>query len=210
MLVAVPLRLYVYHYGTPVKAVIHSLEKRNSKKGGASYVMGFHYFLDGHRYDQKNESLTADEGAHTKIGDTFDGRAATILSMPWFLRANLDIKSDAIILGAVALVWNTFVGAFMYMLWGVPTRQRWLLRHGEETKGVILGRTVAARGRGTTYRVLYKFTTPSGELIKTGCDVSKEACESSNPGDPVTVIYTPRNPKRSLPYELCDFYVTND
>lgn len=210
MLVAVPLRLYVYHDGTPVKAVIHSLQKRNSKKGGDYYVIGFHYFLGGHQYNEENESLTADEGARTKIGDTFDGRAATILMMPWFLRADLDIKRDAITLGGIALVWNTFVGIAMYMLWVVPTRQRWLLRRGEETKGAILGRTVTARARGTTYHVLYKFTTADGEPIKTGCDVSKEACESANPGDPVTVIYNPRNPKRSLPYELCDFSVTND
>src|SRR3954466_12986520 len=65
-LLAVPTRWYVYHHGTHVQAKIHKLERRTSKKGGDYYVVGFDYQLNGRRYSEEFDSISADEGMRTK------------------------------------------------------------------------------------------------------------------------------------------------
>src|SRR5580765_790588 len=58
-LLSVPTRWYVYHHGTHVQAKIHKLEARTSRKGGDYYVVGFEYQLDGRRYSEEFDSITA-------------------------------------------------------------------------------------------------------------------------------------------------------
>jgi hypothetical protein len=208
-LLAVPTRWYVYNHGTHVQATIHKLERRTSKKGGVYYVVGFDYMLGGRRYSEEYESLSNAEGSRTRIGDKIDGRAAAPLGYTEFLRTTLDIRSDLLALGAWSLVWNLFIGLFMYLLWVVPIRQRLLARGGLAAAGIITGRK-ETHGRGTTHTLFYTFHTEGGQLVQAKSDVSQGPYHAAREGAPVTVIYDPKKSTRSLPYEFSDFIVAGE
>jgi hypothetical protein len=205
-LLAVPMRWYVYHHGTHVQARIHKLEPRTSKKGGDYYVVGFDYELNRRRYSEEFDSLSAAERMRTKIGDTIDGRAAAVFGHALFLKSSLDINDDVLRLGLFSLFWNGIMSAFVYMLWIHPIRQRLLVRNGDTAPGTITRRT-ETRGKGTTYTLCYTFRTRFGEVIETKSNVSQAGYHAAFEGAPVTVIYNPSRPKRSVPYEYSDFLV---
>jgi hypothetical protein len=205
-LLTVPTRCYVYNFGTHVQATIHKLERRTSRKGGDYYVVGFDYTLGWRRYAEEYESLSVAEGAHTRVGDKLDGRAAALLGHALFLRTSLDIRSDLLGLGTWSLLWNGFVWTVMYIIWVVPIRGRLLAKNGPAAPGVITSRK-EKRGRGSTYTLFYTFRTAAGHLVRAKSDVRLEGYRAAYEGAPVTVIYDPRKPTRSLPYEFSDFIV---
>jgi hypothetical protein len=205
-LLAVPTRWYVYHHGTHVQAKIHKLERRTSKKGGDYYVVGFDYQLNGRRYSEEFDSISADEGMRTKIGDTIDGHAASVFGHAEFLKSSLDINDDVLRLGLWSLGWNGLLSVFVYLLWIHPIRQRLLVRNGDTASGTITRRT-ETRGKGTTYTLWYSFRTRFGEDIETKANVSQVDYRDAFEGAAVTVIYDPGRPKRSVPYEYSDFLV---
>ena len=205
-LLAVPTRWYVYNHGTHVQATIHKLERRTSRKGGVYYVAGFDYMLGDRPYNEEYESLSDGEGGRTRIGDKIDGRAAAPLGYAIFLRTSLDIRSDLLALGAWSLVWNAFIGLFTYFLWVVPIRQRLLAKRGPAAAGVITGRK-ETRGRGTTYTLFYVFHAEGGQPVQAKSNVSRGPYHAAYEGAPVTVIYDPNKPTRSLPYEFSDFII---
>lgn len=205
-LLAVPTRWYVYHHGTHVQATIHKLQRERSKKGGDYYSVAFDYTLDGRRYSEEYETLSLAEGAHTKIGDKLDGRAAAVLGHALFLRTARDIRGDVLALGACSLLWNALVWLAMYVIWIIPIRQRLLAKHGLAAPGAITRRK-ETRGRGTTYTLFDAFPIPDGQLVQAKSDVSQPGYFAACEGAPVTVIYDPNKPTRSLPYEFSDFLV---
>jgi len=206
-LLAVPTRWYVYHHGAHVQAIIHKLERRTSRKGGDFYVVGWHYQFDGREYSEEYESMAESEGSHANIGDQIDGRAAAILGHAMFLRTSLDIRDDVMRLGVWSLIWNCFMLAAVYVIWVVPIRWRLLAKNGLTSSGRITGRQ-ERKGRGSTYTLFYTFETINGHTIEARSTVSHEGYRAAFEGAPVTVIYDPRRPKRSLPYEFSDFIVS--
>jgi hypothetical protein len=207
MLLDVPARFYVYHCGTPVKAIIQSIERRASKKGGDYYVIGYHYSLNHRRFDEENQTLSAGEGMHTKVGDTIDGRAAGMLvGSPMFLRTD-EGDGDTWRLLWISLVWNCFCALGIYVAWVIPIRQRRLVRFGVATPGVITERKESRR-RGVTYTIAFEFVTSGGDMVTGEQDVSKRGWDLPGDGSMVTVIYDPRRPRRRrIVYELSDFAV---
>jgi hypothetical protein len=207
MLLAVPVRLYVYNRGTPVKAIIHHIEPRTSRKGGDFYVIGYHYVLNGRRYDDENESLTVAEGRRTKFGDTIDGRAAAFLGQAKFMRLSEGNNGTWRLL-VFALLWNGVVGVFVYITWVMPIRDRRLVRSGTATPGVITG-SKESRRRGVSHTISYEFVTADGQMFTGTQDVSKRAWEIPEDGAVITVIFdTCRPQQRSLVYELSDYIVS--
>jgi hypothetical protein len=199
-ILAVPTHLYVHYLGTPVTATIDRIEPRTSKKSGDYYWVTYHYMLDGRRFSD-GESRQV----RPAVGDTFGGRAAAFAGHGMILAPEFSVVRDVLPLLGAAIFWNGVLSMFLYVLWVVPIRQHWLARHGEATLGTITGKVVH-RGKSTTYTVSYQFDV-DGKDYRGKCDVDSAAYDLAREGMPVTVLYDPSRPKRSLPYEVCDFVV---
>ena len=201
LLLTVPTRLYVHYLGTAVNATIDAVEPRTSRKGGDYYLVTYHYLLNGRRYDG-SESRTV----RPVVGETFAGRAAAFAGHDVFRPARFSAPSDLLPLLGAAIFWNGVVSVFLYIAWVVPFRDRWLARHGEATLGAITGKEMH-RGKGTTYSVSYEFEVDGQDYRGKG-KVDFAAYDLTREGMPVTVLFDPSRPKRSLPYELSDFVVS--
>jgi hypothetical protein len=200
LLLLIPVRLYVHYWGTPVTATIDTFEARPSKKGGDYYYIHYHYVLNGRRHEG-----TETRNLRPAVGQTFAGRAAELNGHatidPPTLRAG-----DILPLVGIAIFWNGVLWAFLYIAWVAPIRQRRLARYGEATGGVVTGKQ-ARRGKGTTYSVSYEFEV-DGHKLRGKFDVTSAAYGRAHQGMPITVLFDPSRPKRSLPHELSDFLVS--
>jgi hypothetical protein len=203
LLVLVPIRSYVILAGAPTQATVDRADSRTTSKGKPYYSVQFHYALNGRRIDS---SETWPSNAPTPyVGDQFTGRAASFLGRAIFLRSSTSLANDVLPLAFFALVWNAFIIVFVYAAWVWPLRQRWLAMYGEAAPGVV---TKWERGTGRQRNrstVRYKFTAADGvEHTGKSWVASRERRER---GTPITVLYNPDRPSRSLPYEMSDFVV---
>ncbi len=199
---ALPAHWYVNNFGTPVTARIDNVEYRVSEKGGGSYDTRYHYEFRGQRFE---ESGSGNE--HTRIGDIFPGHAANVVLFIKFVPTpdNEDIKG----LFFFALVWNSLMLPFYYVIWYIPIRDRRLVQYGEATPGVIT-KLWQTTGRGAACHAQYEYTTPAGDTItRKKREVNTMAYLQAREGDVITVLYNPAKPKRGLPYELSDFEIVD-
>jgi hypothetical protein len=206
LLFAVPARLYVYHFGAPVTAIVDRVESRTSRKHGDYYLVQYHYLLDGRRFDDSKSPSARTGRPPPRVGDTFAGRAAALLGHALFLPASLNIVGDITPLAIAAVIWNGFIGVWLYIAWILPLCQRWLATTGEAAIGTITHWQANRRNRTTqSYTVSYSFTTPDGRSHDARCRVSGR--DRPAEGATITVLYAPRRPRWNLPYECSDFVV---
>jgi hypothetical protein len=104
--------------------------------------------------------------------------------------------------------WDTAVGCVVYILWIKPFRIRWLYKHGDTTSGAVIGKRTQA-GKTTTYFVDYVFNHPyTGEQLKGEVEAPNAATyDRVRIHQIVTVLYSPKKPKRSTVYELGGYEV---
>jgi hypothetical protein len=107
-----------------------------------------------------------------------------------------------------AAFWNSIMFAFIYQFWVKPLRVRWLYRHGDTVPGTLTKKRVRT-GKSTSYYVSYAFNPPfSGERIESEIEVWKRGnWDQAVEGQPVTVLYSGANPKRSTVYEYGGYRV---
>lgn len=192
-----------YFRGTEVTAVVDHVElRKHAKNGGAYCAYDFHFDLNGRRRD-RHDSRTAPY----RTGDTFTGRAMIIAGQDVFLPTGWSLKVDGLQTLGLAIVWNGFMSFFIYFAWIGPMRRRWLVRDGEATVGRITELT-AGRGRGSSNKVAYEFEV-NGRTVSGKSKIGTPELRAAVVGQPITVIYDPNKPKRSVPYELSDFIVSD-
>ena len=207
LLLLVPVRLYVHSFGTPVTAVVDRIEPRTSKKGGHWYDVNLHYDFDGRRIAEDHDTFSTEVGQQTRVGDAINGRAVSVLGHVFMLRRAADVRSSTILFLVVGIFCNGLMSVFYYLAWVLPIRRRWLAKYGEEARGKVTGRK-AFYGRGAAYTVRYSFRTADGRQINAKSGVSAEGFRAARLDGAVTVLYDPRRPRHSLPYEFSDFIVT--
>jgi len=201
LLLSVPSHWFVAHFGTPVTAVVDGRDTTLTRKGRALYKVYYHYMLNNRRYPE-NKSVGQEKYEQTHVGDRFAGRASALVGHALFVDS--DRHSDGTLGMAFALFWSGIVSIFVYGAWVAPLRQRWLVMIGQPAIGTVTGRR-EKKGKGTTYTVLYAFTAPGGMAYSGKWNVSNLDYQRAVEGSEVTVLYHPRNPRRNLPYEYCDF-----
>jgi Protein of unknown function (DUF3592) len=113
-----------------------------------------------------------------------------------------------IVFGAV--FWNGIMSIFVYMLYVRPWRQRWMVRRGLPTAGLV--RQVQQwSNKGTKMvRIRYDYAVPAGGHTRGGVFSGKMTASGSQVnavaiGEIVTVLYNPGRPHRSLVYALADY-----
>jgi hypothetical protein len=198
LLLIVPVRLFVENWGTPVTATVDRVEPR-TRKGHESHWISYHYLLNGKRYDGKKWQERA------VVGETIEGRAAVLAGYEMFY-TEAPSASGLLLVLAFALFWNGLLSVILYMAWVAPLRQRWLVREGVATIGTVTNKRIG-RVKNNPYIVSYRFEV-AGEEQTGECWVNAEAYERAHEGMPITVLFDPSRPQRSLPYELSDFVAT--
>jgi hypothetical protein len=115
-------------------------------------------------------------------------------------------------LASLALFGNAILAPFVWVAWIEPFGKRWLLRHGVAVRGEIVGKDVSDLTEPASYYARYVYGVTSGGASTPArydgsmqCDVF--AFASTEVGAAVTVLYDPRDPRRSTVYELSDYRV---
>ena len=88
------------------------------------------------------------------------------------------------------------------VLWLRPRRNTQLIRFGTPTAGSVEG--VWSSRRGGRQKVTYSYQ-PAGSATLLGHTSAGWDPLPPGRGDVVTVFYDPRDPRRSVAYECCDF-----
>ncbi len=104
--------------------------------------------------------------------------------------------------------WDAAMGMIVYMIWIKPLRVRRLYKYGQETPGIVTKKRVQ-KGKSLAYYISYIYRDPiTGESIRKESQVYDQGRWSSAwVGQPVTVLYAVRNPKRSTTYEYGGYKV---
>jgi hypothetical protein len=201
---SIPAQLYVAHFGTPVTAVVEKLSATPSRKGGTVYEISFYYDLDGRRFEER-ASASAEVYDQLHLRDRFQGRASSLLSHSLFVGPAWQHEPlwQTVLF---AVIWNAILCPFLYMFWIRPLHERWLARNGLAAPGTITGKKQTT-GRGGYNRLYFTFHTAESQTINSKFDVAPADFHSATEGDPVTVLYNPRHPRRCIPFEYSDFTI---
>jgi hypothetical protein len=108
-----------------------------------------------------------------------------------------------------SLFWCTFTGVFVYLLYIQPFRQRLLYRSGNIIAGKIVSKRTQ-RGKSTTYYLRYAFALPDGRQFEKEMPTKRALWENAQVDQPVTVLYFPANPKRSVVYDYGPYECIDD
>ena len=201
-------------FGTDVPAVVTGTEAQ-------PYSKGTHYRVK-YTYQLGKETREASEAVSHEVYERFhqqekDKPSVTVHYFalgPYEHRRLREAGSLWLGLGGIALwagFWNTVVGLFLYQLWIVPLRRRWLYKYGEATSGTLVAKREQT-GRSPTYYMTYTFTVnETGERLQVESQAGNVAMWKMIPvGQPVTVLYARANPKRSTVYELGGYGVSEE
>jgi hypothetical protein len=208
LLLAIPAHLYVQFFGAPVTAIIDGRDSAMGRKR-INYEYRYHYLLDGRRFDQ-TEGTGEETYNLTHVGDRFSGRATTLFGHTLFLSPERSIGIGILPLLGIALFWNSILSAFVYQVWVVPLRERWVAMMGVAVRGVVTGtseRTSTRRDKSTRYYIACSFTTVDGRGYSGKHQISAAEYQTIQKGDSVTVLYDLRRPSWNLPYGYCDLVV---
>ncbi len=202
-------------FGTDTTATVTKAYTSTSSKGSVSYHLEYVYQAGGRDHTKSQSVSRATYDAIRPPGE-LEGTPSSIRVR--YLR--LGSWSDQVLLengGAwrrmggllfFALFWNGILSVFLYLAWVKPIRQRLLVKYGDVTAGTILS-SRKRQGKSISYYVTFRFRNPeTGADLEREVDIQGEAhYQSAVEGRKVTVIYSPRNPKRALIYELSPYQV---
>jgi hypothetical protein len=110
----------------------------------------------------------------------------------------------------IALFWNGILSVFVTLAWVAPIRRYLLVRNGSVTEGTIVSKRERS-GKGMTYYVKFRFRNPEDgtEIEREMTLPGKAAYDAAQHGRPVTVIYSPQNPRRAVIYEFCGYQASD-
>ncbi len=206
--------ILVWLFGTDVPGRINSLDISRGKKS-TNFNVHYAYTVEGIDY-QGSVSIVEEIYNTLQVGQAYPVRV--IRAAPsWMPHPRGPGSSTGMVFmwPFMALFWNGLMSVFLWIAWVAPWRMRSLLRHGLATAGVIL-RTETHRGGkgGPIYRVYYGYqATPLDEghvlaepdSFERKMDVTRADYNEAAIGRVVTVIYHPKNPKRSVIYDFAEY-----
>jgi hypothetical protein len=199
-------------FGTNVPGTVTDTEVYHSSKSGDSYTLKYSFQIDG---QMKSES----DGVSYNLYLPYKTRSSTNPPVTVRYFSILGFEHAALYTdrtfwkqygGLVFWVtcWDVAMGFVVYMLWIKPLSMRWLYKYGEATTGTLVRKRVQT-GKSSTYYITYSFRHPySGEVQEAEIVVWNEPLWAyAIEGQPVTVLFSPNNPKRSTVYEFGGYQV---
>jgi hypothetical protein len=209
------LSLLIAAFGTDRAATVTGTRAEPASKGGTIYYIDYRYVAGGREYTN-SETVGAVTYARVSGSAQPEGRPVTVRvrhlelgpSSPHLFAQGHSVWGTVGERLLIALFWNGIVSVFVYVLWVAPIRKYLLLRHGQTTTGRVVS-TRERKGKGTTYLATFCFRDPeSGREIEREMEVAGEPLYVMAQGRPeVTVVYSPRNPRRAIAYELSGYRV---
>jgi hypothetical protein len=196
-----PMNVYVKQFGTPVIATVDDCETRQTRKGGIMYLVQCHFINGGKRYDD-SRSISQSAFATLHVGDKIIGRTSPLLYFSIRFQNEHFLCPEwsdgpLIIPFFFSIVWNSVVSVFAYRFWIIPYLQRRLLRNGSVAKGAVTSCRSVGRGRR---RITYSFENVQRKLFVGSQDIEND--RTAKAGDPCSIFYSLKNPKRSIAYEF--------
>lgn len=199
-------------FGADLPATVMDTKVSHSSKHGDTYYLNYRFESGGETrfdsgavswslyqlYQNKNQTNPPVTVHYLGIGPLHHSA----------LREGQSLWGEIGFLTLWACFWNGILSIFVYQIWVKPLRTRMLFKYGESTPGTLL-RKRANTGKSTTYYVSYRFNDPysgqpyESEIVVWKTDDWREARE----GQPVTVLYSRNNPKRSTVYEFGGYRV---
>jgi hypothetical protein len=177
----------------------------NGRKRSITYRAAFTYTLPT---GPRQTSDTIDSDQYHRLDTTPPEqrtlRVRAIKVGPIFFDKPIDNSSGAwtyvVSVWFFSLFWCGITGIFVHFLYIQPYRQRLLYRSGEITAGTIVSK-YTRRAKSTTYYLRYAFTLPDGRHFEKVMPTRQNLWQSAEVNQPVTVLYSPSNPKRSIVYD---------
>jgi hypothetical protein len=202
-------------FGTDLMATVTKASTHQGSKGGTTYNLKYRYEVAGRQFTNSDSVGYTTYAAVAATGE-LEGEAGRVrvrcLQLgPYVHHLLIEGRSAWGTTGGLlvfALFWNAIVSVFVTLVWIMPIRRRLLVKNGETTAGTIVS-TRTRQGKGTSYYAKFRFRDPrtGGEIERETDAISYEQYQAATSDRPVTVIYSPRNPKRALAYEFCAYTV---
>ncbi len=194
-------RLYVAYLGTPVRATIDHLAV-NTDNDGTTYRAEYQYVLAGRTHHAKaTVSDRLRSLLHHADGSPGDGVVpARAVRLPGG-RAFCLLEDGPLtwLMLALSVAWVGILIPATRRLYLRAAGQRRLIEAGAVTAGRVTAVRPAVRG----FVVRYAYGSPEEAGRQTARGVARPRV-----GDPVSVIYDPARPRRSVAYEFADYAVT--
>jgi hypothetical protein len=185
--------------------------KKTATKGGKG---GWHYDVE-YAYPVNAADYTAHVSVNRDVYDDLaEGEPVAVRALesdperaPWVRVRSHSAPMEMLGPWCFALFWNGIMSLFLWPLYGRPMRYRRLVRIGEPTVGVIID--VSRRGtRPPSWKVWYEYQAPDPDgltpIRRTGSMVVDKAT-TLTAETPVSVLYDPTKPKRSVVYALANY-----
>jgi len=99
------------------------------------------------------------------------------------------------------IFWNIVVLGLVWQFFIEPYRQWQLVRNGTPVVGRITARQITGQGRNTAYIIAYEYAADDAPALTGEMRLRKEDWDVVHTNVPVTVLYEPRQPQRSLIYQ---------
>lgn len=182
----------------------------NPKKRITTYRL--HYTFSHNGLQQRGDDKVSQKFyTQTSLGQTIQVKVSPIAAVPFSYVEDPDHRGGALIFPAFITVFATFWNGVMVFLWWTlyirPWQYRWLVKNGKATQGVITKKDIK-KNKTTTYLIEYQFQLFAyGQPIVGKMEARKEDWDHLQANSPVTVLYHPDKPKRSVVYECADYEV---
>jgi hypothetical protein len=177
-------------------------------KGGGQFAIEYTYPLDGVVHAGR---LSVGHDVYDQLAE---GTPIAIRALPsdpetgaWVRVPGHSAPTEVLGAWGFALFWNGIMCVFLWPAFGRPWRHRRLIRLGEPAAGVV--REVTRRStRPPSWKVTYEYPAVDPDGLGTIPWMSSMVIEKATtltPGTPVTVLYDPAKPQRSVVYVLTNY-----
>src|SRR5258706_3502604 len=194
-------------FGPSTTARVTTQETHTSSKGNKSYSDKYTYVSGGQTYTD-SVNLTASQYSQLTPGATLTVKSfhigklgASIVVDP----IGPTLKSLGFLL-LWAVFWNGVVSIFVWQLYILPLRRRWLAKNGQAIWGSIVGKNTRPLKNGQSYHLRYAYHIASGIHNTSEITVSKREFDRAELPRKALVLYSPAKPTRSILYEFGDYY----
>jgi hypothetical protein len=180
-------------------------------KGGMHYAVEYAFVVNGtERAGRASVNQEGYEGLTEGEPVAVRALEADPAVRPWVRLPGQSPAMDVLGQWGAALFWNGIMSLFVWGAYARPWRARRLVRDGRAVPGVIRDVTTRAGKGGKSYRLTYEYAAsdpfglPGQPRLGTMTTERKEA-SAYRSGRPVTVVYDPDKPSRSVVYALADY-----
>ena len=175
-----------------------------------SYHARFSYSAGGVRYEG-DSNVSAHSFYSLRPGQRVPVRYSALLPGRWpLLLADGPVPFNFGMTWLFTVVWNVFIGLFVWTAWGLPRRQQFLVRMGQPACALVTDRRIVSGEDSDTYYLLYRFqpeTAGASGPVDGRDSVTKAAWDSVAEGDALTALHDPQRPKQCVLYRFAPYEV---